>query len=390
MADTRARAGRRRRRRRDRGRRSTRLVAHEAGAAGRRRSRRRCTRRASRRAGCAPTCGRFERLRRRPTGRSDLRAELRWLGAELGAVRDIEVLRDRLRAARRAAARRRSRRGERRASAGSTPTAQRRGPTCSRRCAQPRYAQLRAHAARRRAPDPALTTAARNPRDRRARRTSCAAAWKQLRRAVDELGDDPARRGAARGARPRQAVPVRGRGVRAPVFGRPARESRATRWPTCRTCSASTTTRSSPSVARARPRTSARRPRRTRSGCSREIEREPRCAARAAFPGVWRTRASAERCAAGCERAATSSRPRAASSPRAGRAARRGPRRAPAALRRLEPAQGQGSSRASPPRTRPAARSRRRPGASARWARSSRPSDTSTGRAGPRWCITGG
>ena len=59
-----------------------------------------------------------------------------------------------------------------------------------------------------------------------------------------------------------------------PAFGKPARAIRRRRSPTCRTCSASTTTRWSRRVARQdRARVHAR-PRRTRSACSREIERD--------------------------------------------------------------------------------------------------------------------
>ena len=53
---------------------------------------------------------------------AELRAELRWLGAELGAVRDVEVLRDRLRADVAQLAESRSRTRPSGWCAGSTPT----------------------------------------------------------------------------------------------------------------------------------------------------------------------------------------------------------------------------------------------------------------------------
>ncbi|HEV7526674.1 MAG TPA: CHAD domain-containing protein [Acidimicrobiia bacterium] len=119
---------------------------------------------------------------------NDLRADLRWLGAELGAVRDIEVQRDRLRA-----------------HAGQLPTAE---AEASRRVVrrldadraaakadliamldEPRYEHGRAKLAAA-AASPAFVAAARaDAAD--ALRGIVRARWKKLRRAVHKLGDNP-------------------------------------------------------------------------------------------------------------------------------------------------------------------------------------------------------
>jgi CHAD domain-containing protein len=119
---------------------------------------------------------------------NDLRGELRWLGAELGLVRDLEVMRDRLRdhahhlpPAECETARRVIRRLD----------ADREG---ARRdllemLGEPRYAKLR-HALDRASSRPHCTD-----RDREEARGALAPVvrerWQKLRRAVDELGDHP-------------------------------------------------------------------------------------------------------------------------------------------------------------------------------------------------------
>ena len=79
---------------------------------------------------------------------ADLRAELRWLGSELGAVRDLEVQRDRLRAHAGSASRARGRTRRAACSAASTPTARPRRPTSSRRSANRATNSVRAELAR--------------------------------------------------------------------------------------------------------------------------------------------------------------------------------------------------------------------------------------------------
>ena len=188
-----------------------------------------CTRRASRPAGCAPTCARCA-TSSTPRWAPQLRGELRWLGAELGAVRDIEVLRERLAlhagllpdAEADAAASARS--------AGSRPTTTRARADLLRALRQPRYAQLHRalHDAVDRAP-------AHSRRRHAARSTRCPARCGRRGGGCGArsttLATGAVRRRAARGAHPRQAVPLRRRarepGDR-PAGARP-RASRSTR-----------------------------------------------------------------------------------------------------------------------------------------------------------------
>jgi CHAD domain-containing protein len=154
-----------------------------------------------------------------PAWAAELRGELRWLGAELGAVRDIEVQRDRLRGhaallppAEAEAARRVIRRldADREAAKFDLLAS----------LAQARYAhvcsQLAAAAAR------PVFTAAADAAASRALSGVVRGRWKKIRRAVDDLGDNP----------PDEALhAVRARAKRCryaaeacePAFGKPAR-----------------------------------------------------------------------------------------------------------------------------------------------------------------------
>jgi CHAD domain-containing protein len=150
---------------------------------------------------------------------SDLRADLRWLGSELGAVRDIEVQRDRLRshagrlpAAEAESARRVIRRLDAdRAAAKADLLATLR---------EPHYEQLRAE----------LEQAAVNPRFKKAARARASDAlavvvrqrWKKLRRAVDKLGDSPSD-GALHAVRVRAKQCRYAAEASEPAFGKPAR-----------------------------------------------------------------------------------------------------------------------------------------------------------------------
>ena len=119
---------------------------------------------------------------------ADLRAELRWLGSELGAVRDIEVQRDRLRnhaqllpPAEAEAARRVVRRldADRAAARFDLVAA----------LSQARYTQLRSRLAAA-AARPAFTAAALAPASD-ALAPVVRSQWKKVRRAVRKLGDNP-------------------------------------------------------------------------------------------------------------------------------------------------------------------------------------------------------
>ena len=178
----------------------------------------RCTRRASRPAACVPTSARCATSSTRDWAHQ-LRAELRWLGAELGAVRDIEVLRERLtlHAALLPDADADAARGAIRRLDADHAAA--RTDLLARAARSPRYAQL--HRALHDAVD--VARGSRRPPTRRAIDALPGAVrptWRRLRRAVDDLGAGAVRRRAARGAHPRQALPLRGRarepGDRAP------------------------------------------------------------------------------------------------------------------------------------------------------------------------------
>jgi len=220
---------------------------------------------------------------------ADLRAELRWLGSELGAVRDIEVQRDRLRAhaarlptAETEAARRVVRRLD------ADRAAARFDLVVTLSLA--RYTELRAR----------LASAASNPVLTEAAFTGASDAlapvvrvrWKKLRRAVRKLGDNPSDDAL-------HACRVRAKQCRyaaeacEPAFGKPARRlARATAnvqdvlgehqdavvagaW------LAKTAHECSPAEAYA-------------IGMLAQLEREAAAVARAEFPDVWR-RADTER-----------------------------------------------------------------------------------------------
>ena len=216
--------------------------------------------------------------------------------------------------------------------------------------------------------------------------------WKKLRRAVRKLGDNPSGRGAARGAGARQAVPVRRRGVRARVrqARAPARRAMAQRAGRARRAPRRGRRERVARQDRARVLAGARR---TRSACSRRSNATPPTAARAEFPARVATRRhqARPRLAVSTRPKRPSCRPRAASSTRTdGRRNARVPRRAPAPLRRLEPAQGQARAGrvargGGPPRGRGGDGRAR-----SSWAPRSRPPSTSTATAGPRSFITGG
>ena len=127
----------------------------------------------------------------------------------------LPAARSRIGAARHSPTRRRSRRRAR--------------PTCSRCCDEPRYEQVRAKLAAA-AANPVLHRRGARPRGRRADAASCTRRWKKLRRAVRKLGDNPPDEALHAVRDPRQAVPLRGRSVRARV--RQARApARRARWP---------------------------------------------------------------------------------------------------------------------------------------------------------------
>ena len=129
----------------------------------------------------------FERFVQRDWA-DELRADLQWLGSELGLVRDLEVQRDRLREhanrmppAEAEAARRVVRRLD----------ADRAAARADLRAMldQPRYAKLRAKVAAA-AESPRFTEAAAAPAGRALTKV-IRRRWKQIRRAVRDLGDNP-------------------------------------------------------------------------------------------------------------------------------------------------------------------------------------------------------
>jgi CHAD domain-containing protein len=220
---------------------------------------------------------------------ADARAELRWLGSELGAVRDIEVQRDRLRdhaarlpPAEAEAARRVVRRLD------ADRAAARFDLVVTLNLA--RYNELRATLASA-ASSPPFTPAA-TARGSDALAPVVRSRWKKLRRTVDKLGDNPADEAL-------HACRVRAKQCRyaaeacEPAFGKPARRlARATArvqdvlgehhdavvagaW------LAKTAHECSPAEAYA-------------VGMLAQIEREAASASRAEFPAVWR-RADTER-----------------------------------------------------------------------------------------------
>ena len=150
---------------------------------------------------------------------SDLRADLHWLGSELGLVRDLEVQRDRLRD---------------HAARLPMPEAENASRVVRRLDAdraaakadlismlhEPRYEQVRAKLAAA-AASPAYTNAACAPAER-VLATVVRARWKTMRKAVNQLGDHPPDDAL-------HAIRVRAKKCRyaaeacEPAFGKPAR-----------------------------------------------------------------------------------------------------------------------------------------------------------------------
>ena len=250
-----------------------------------------CTRRASRRAGCGRTCAPSARCSS-PSGRESLRDELGWLGDELGAVRDADVLLDRLedRVAELEHDDDRSR--PRRCCSGSSADREAARAVLLDGLRSDRYLQLLDR----------LVDAAQRPRvvmlvgidhEDMLREPGARAV-----EAPAQRGRRPARsrtrRRAARGAHPREAGAVRRRGRGARVRETGAQTSPRPS-PRCRTCSASTRTPWS------RPRGCGRT--RSRSVIPRAVfvagelgamERAAADESRAAWPKVWK-QASAKR-----------------------------------------------------------------------------------------------
>ena len=275
---------------------------------------RRCTRRGSRPGGCAPTSGRSRSLLD-PEWDEALRDELKWLGAELGAVRDTEVLLELLRAQGRRASTEADRPiGEQlarpaRATAGSDATRR----AARRRCARTGTPRCSTGSSTPRA-SPALLPAADAPAievlpplAREARGRSCGATSRRCPRtrptsSCTRSGSGP----SAAGTPPRPSRPALGPGRTAVRQGRRRAPGRARRPP-----------------GRGRrdhvaPRTSPRTPTpRTRSsspgcspGCSGAIERETR----AAWPAAWQAARGGAGSSPRRRRATTSSAPPAACS----------------------------------------------------------------------------
>ena len=173
----------------------------------------RCTRRGSRPGGCARTCARSARCSS-PSGTRRCATSCKWLGAELGAVRDTEVLLELLRAKVRRLADADRPVGEHLLGRLVAAVGGRSASSCSARCAR-RGTRSCSTGSSTRPRRPALLPPRPTRRRARSSRRSSDGPWRQLRRAVEALARDPADEAAARGAHPRQALPVRGRGGRA-------------------------------------------------------------------------------------------------------------------------------------------------------------------------------
>ena len=315
---------------------------------------------------------------------NELRAELQWVGerARRGA---------RHRGHARTAARRRhgdARQRTRCSRSRRSPPRRRlaRGPDAHDRAA--RRIPVRARCAPRSRPRPSARGARRGRICARLRRFPQVVRhpWRKLRDAVDDLGatppDDALHAVRIRAKRARYAAEAT-----IPVFGKPAqRFARAIAdvqdvlgehqdAVVARTWLAKTASECSPTEAFA-------------AGMLAERETQAADAARAALPEVWDGRPRAASCGAGCEsHGHRRSRRRDRAPRRAGRA--RGPRRPPAEVRRLEPAQGQARGRARPTRSPRSARSPRRPAGAAPSTRSCPPCATPTGTAARSTSVTG-
>jgi len=149
-----------------------------------------------------------------------LRAELRWFGAELGEVRDVEVLRERLttHAALLPDSQADAARGAIRRLESDHATAR---TDLLRALRQPRYAQLH-RALHEAVTTPRLARAAGLPA-RHALPGAIRPTWRRLRRAVDDLGPVPSD-GALHQVRIRAKRGRYAAELAIPVFGRPARD----------------------------------------------------------------------------------------------------------------------------------------------------------------------
>ena len=267
-----------------------------------------CTRCGSAAGGCAATCARSARCWT-ATWADQLRAELSWLADALGAARDAEVLRARLRAHRRRRPAGAARRGVRR------PHRRRPGRPARGRAGRAgqgdalasattalldalRRGRPRAAADRRGASEPADDRAAR------AGRPAVAPARLRRQRASPAPADlDPSAPTSdwhavrINGKRARYAVEA----VAGVLGGEAAAAGQGAR-PRCRTCSASTRTRPSPptpgsAIANADPDDHALA---VTAGRLYERERAAVRAVRAAFPAAWRRAAAPQTDRSGC------------------------------------------------------------------------------------------
>ena len=181
-----------------------------------------CTRRGSRPGGCAPTSARSA-ISSQPEWGTFVREELRWLAGRLGAVRDTDVLLERLSGQVERLCPSRTGGRPPACCSGSTATARRRAPSCTSRCrATATSTWSRSSCTRPACPSclPEAEQPATEVLPELVRKP-----WKQLEAAVADLGDDARGRAAARGAHPHQAGALRGRGG-----GAGHRQARAARW----------------------------------------------------------------------------------------------------------------------------------------------------------------
>ena len=298
---------------------------------------------------------------RRPRrGTRSLRDELKWLGGLLGTVRDDDVLLERLEGRLADAAPGRPRRRASGCSTGCASTGPARAPSCSRPCARPRTLVLldRLVAAARTIPS---SGDARRPRPR-ARRPRRGSRGRSCATRSTTLGDDPPDEEL-------HAVRIRAKRCRyaaeavAPAVGKPAKRFAAAVAEVQEVLGRAPGRGGRRAVAARRtpPTAAAGSSARSSPASSPPVEDVAADESRAEWPDGLEAGASAARCASGCERAPRPCGPPAASSTGATRRRGRGPPRPPAAVRRLEPAQGQGRPRRDATRRPRCARSRRRP-----------------------------
>ena len=302
-----------------------------------------CTRRVSRPAGCAPTSRRSERALDPGVGRVDCATSSSGWAGLLGAVRDADVLLERLDGAGshelptddHAA-------GERLLDILRDARARAREPSCSPRCAPTATSTLARAPARGGARGPVvgrrrrLRARARRSR-RRSRGRSCAT------RCATSATSHPTRTCTRCASAPSgHATPPR---RWPPRSARPRSGSRRRSRP-CRRCSASTRTRSSPGSGCAThvPDGDGRRAPRSSPESSPLVEDvADGTASREQWPAAWKHAKRREAPRGGCERATQTVRAAGGIvAPAATDGALAGAARAPAPVRRLEPAQGQG------------------------------------------------